>query len=337
MAGQEYDVYPGSLDLSYQDRRGEFSVLPNYNTMARRLYKQGAVASLGEGAIEEPWSAFIDMTSNIEDATAELMPDNKRDFTNTIIQFAEADSREQFHTFYDHTVGSTAGLHMPHERSIGERDFRITNFSHADVSSIGRISTVFFREEWRSRIGKHNLRPLMTATNGGIEDNGILRQLPARLRAHHDAMRERHGEAARDMLFTSGDWGIVGAAVRKPLNEAGLTLTMQRPRNERNRIEEGITFSTTKKSQQAERPISGVTVTGKLGEQVVDRLEDIRRPLDRRDWGNLTEQGVDWATSIVNKAAALLIRGTYTAIGPHVYAVSTMALDTRRRHRYESE
>jgi hypothetical protein len=305
--------------------------------MSRRLYKYGAVAALGEAAIEEPWSAFTTMASGIEDATAEVMPDNTRDFTDTLMQFKGAEVREQFHTFYDHTIGSTVGIHMPHERPEGERDFRITNFSHGDVGSLGRMSTVFFQNEWRRRIGKHNLRPLITATIEDIEDSGMLRQLPAQLRGHHQAMRERHGDAAGKMLFTSGDLGILGEAVRRPLNEAGIPLTMQRPRNERNRIEEGINFNATRNMQQAERPVSSVTVAGKLGEQVAERIEDIHRSYERRDWGDLVEQSVDWATSLVNKGAALLIRGSYTTIGPHVYAVSTMARDAQRRRRYESE
>jgi hypothetical protein len=149
--------------------------------------------------------------------------------------------------------------------------------SHADVVSLGRVGTAFFLEEYGNMLGR-NKRAVIQKTVGEIHESGVMPFLPAELRERVEMQADTIGP---DTLLTSGRISVLGLATRDALQKRHAMMFMQRPRDNRPAIEDGISFPA--QSSHKGIPLSDSSIGGQIVDDLTNRVYEIAGPARRRD------------------------------------------------------
>lgn len=265
------DIHPHILNQGLGKRTGEIVRQQSIDRLTRNLGKEGILGALGD----TPWDAYMGIMDGLESGEVELGRQPHPSLLNVSIRFNSSGARQRFE---DVAHPLLAGIHgygtTPQFRRDGQRNLTAEHFGHEDVSTLGRTGTALLYHQYGRALGP-NL-PLVAGTIQDIQANGDLPYLPGALtrRIKEQDARLTPALDGKPSFLSSGSLALVGHSMRETLRTNNLPVNMQRPRDNRPRVEEGVTFIST----GDEMPRSATTLGGVLKAQLGGRVQEFVDP-----------------------------------------------------------
>ncbi len=292
------------------------------------------------GGRENAWTNFRDVVGGITEARAELdLASTARyakahrrhplDLTTTFITFKDRDARASYHDLQDLALAGIGGTFMPHARDIGKAGLEVRNFSYAEARTFGRLGTATFTTQFRGRdtLTATGLRVVVQQDLNTIETSGV--DLPSELQSHMAQQRQDlapvFGEEVGNTLLTSGNFSLVGRALRQELEGRG-PLAVQREWGNRPKVEDGANFISRDTSGGI--PLSRATVGAEVAHSIRGHVEGIAEPfrgghvthMVAGAWEVVSDLGLTAGIKPAADAAYLLSSAALAGFGAERYA-----------------